>query len=109
MKTYIDCIDYIRYEGMQIPKEPLNVDYALFLNEQRNGEAELIPYVPPPPTWDEIKFKRENLLKESDWSVLADSTPKPNKEAWLNYRQALRNIPQDFSTPESVVWPTKPS
>jgi hypothetical protein len=30
------------------------------------------------------------------------------KQAWADYRQALRNIPQDFATPDEVVFPEMP-
>jgi hypothetical protein len=59
-------------------------------------------------TWDSVRAKRNALLKESDWAIIPDATPKPSKEAWLNYRQALRDLPQTFSSPEEVVWPDKP-
>jgi hypothetical protein len=61
-----------------------------------------------PPAWEQIRAKRDGLLKDSDWSVLADATPKPSQEAWLNYRKELRDLPQTFATPEEVVWPNKP-
>jgi len=63
--------------------------------------------VTPPLSWDDIRNDRESRLFSSDWAVLPDSNP-PNKDAWLTYRQALRDIPQTFATPESVVWPIKP-
>ena len=59
-------------------------------------------------TWEEIRVKRDFLLKNSDWSVAEDATPKPSKEVWLAYRNSLRNIPNLFKTPEEVVWPEKP-
>jgi len=96
------------YEGLNIPKDPSNRDYAQFLQEQARGEAELVPYVPPAPTWEQIRAQRDGLLKDSDWSAFPDATPKPSKEAWLDYRKALRDLPQTFSSPEEVVWPTKP-
>ena len=108
MKTYIDHNELITFEGLWIPKSTTNTDYQQFLEEQAKGEAELVPYVPPAPTWEEIRAKRDQLLKETDWTILSDATPKPNKEAWSVYRQILRQIPQKFSTPESVIWPTKP-
>ena len=61
-----------------------------------------------PPTWEQIRSQRDVLLKDSDWSVASDANPKPSKEAWLTYRKALRDIPQAFSSPESVVFPNKP-
>lgn len=56
--------------------------------------------------WNEIRSRRNGFLSQSDWTQLEDS--KENKEAWATYRQELRNIPQTFLTPESVIWPSKP-
>lgn len=92
-----------------IPINSENIDYQQFLEEQAKGEAELVPFVPPAPTWEEIRTQRNNLLHESDWSTLPDAQPKPNKETWLTYRQALRDITQTYSSPEAVIWPQKPA
>jgi hypothetical protein len=78
-----------------------------------NGQAQIVEYVEPPEpaiviTWEYIRKKRDELLKETDWVGLKDVTLN-NEIAWLNYRQALRNIPQSFPTPETVVWPVKPA
>ena len=62
---------------------------------------------PPPPTMDDIKAKRNSLLTQSDWTQLHDSPLKENEE-WATYRQALRDIPQDFGNPKDVVFPSKP-
>lgn len=61
------------------------------------------------PTWYVIRRERDRLLSESDWTQLAD-VPLTNgqKELWGIYRQALRDIPQNFSDPSNVVWPTEP-
>lgn len=88
---------------------PGNNHYAQVMKEIEDGEAQILPYMPPPPTWEIIRGRRNALLFESDWAIMADADPKPNKETWLVYRQALRDVPQSFSTPEAVVWPTKPS
>ena len=58
-------------------------------------------------TWDEIRAKRNDLLKNSDWFDLPNS-PAKNKDKWLAYRQALRDIPETFKNPEDVVWPENP-
>jgi len=109
MKTYIDYNTTLQINELRIPKNPANRHYRQFLEELEKGEAELVPYVEPAPTWEQIRAQRDQLLQQSDWAIITDATPKPSKEAWLTYRQALRNIPQSFSTPESVVWPTKPA
>jgi hypothetical protein len=56
--------------------------------------------------WNEIRSRRNGFLIQSDWTQLDDS--KKNKDAWAIYRQELRDIPQTFSTPEGVIWPSKP-
>ena len=56
--------------------------------------------------WNEIRSKRNGFLSQSDWTQLDDS--RENKETWAIYRQKLRDIPQTFSNPESVIWPSKP-
>jgi hypothetical protein len=109
MKTYYDINEYkIKLGKRCIPKKTDHWDYIQFLQELEKGEAELVPYVAPAPTWEQIRSQRDALLKDSDWSVAGDATPKPSKEAWLTYRQALRDIPTTFKTPEEVVWPKKP-
>jgi len=59
-------------------------------------------------TMDSVRVKRDALLKDSDWAIISDATPKPSKEAWLTYRQALRDLPQTFEDPSEVIWPEKP-
>jgi hypothetical protein len=108
MNTYIDHNTAVFFEEHWIPKDPSNRDYARFLEELKEGKAELVPYVPPAPTWEQIRAKRDQLLKDCDWTVGVDATPKPSQVAWLNYRQALKAIPQTFTTPESVIWPEIP-
>lgn len=60
-------------------------------------------------SWGDIIKTRNSLLRESDFSILPDVPFTYNeREAWLNYRQSLRDIPQNFDMPDSVIWPEKP-
>lgn len=86
-----------------------NIAHQQFLEEQKNGEAELVPYVSPAPTWEQIRAERNYLLTQSDWINMPDAQPKPSKEVWLTYRQALRDITKTYSSPEAVIWPQKPA
>ena len=52
---------------------------------------------------DEMRMERNQLLKDSDYTALPDY---PNREAWLDYRQELRNFPSVWSV--GVSFPTKP-
>lgn len=53
-----------------------------------------------------IRRKRDGLLRETDWMILSDSSEA--NTAWLDFRQALRDVPQQSDFPDNVVWPTKP-
>ncbi len=58
--------------------------------------------------WEFARTKRNRLLQESDWTDLPNS-PVDNGSEWATYRQALRDIPQDFASADAVTWPTKPA
>ena len=57
--------------------------------------------------WEEVRTERNKLLSESDWTQNQD-VPETTRNAWTTYRQTLRDIPSTYSSPEEVVWPTKP-
>ena len=59
--------------------------------------------------WVEIRTQRDGLLRESDWTRLDDAPfDETKKNEWKSYRKDLRDLPDCFSDPSSVVWPTKP-
>lgn len=52
---------------------------------------------------------RNKLLQESDWTQLPDAVlTEAERTAWQEYRQKLRDIPQDFSDPNLVTFPERP-
>ena len=57
-------------------------------------------------TWDSVRGKRNQLLRDTDWQASSDRT-MPDAETV--YRQALRDLPaQDVDGPGDVVWPSAP-
>ena len=59
--------------------------------------------------WGEVRRERDERLRVCDWRVLPDApTPQADREAWLNYRQALRDITSQ-DDPLAVEWPSVPS
>ena len=52
-----------------------------------------------------LRMERDRLIAETDWWVLPDRTPT---QAQLDYRQALRDITNTYSSLDDVVWPEKP-
>ena len=70
----------------------------------------IIPQVELDIALDNLRAKRNKLLADSDYIVLADS-PVNDKANWLTYRQQLRDLTEGLSTVEqvnSVVFPVKP-
>ena len=61
----------------------------------------------------DLRQRRNRLLLESDWTMLADTTlTNVQKTSWMNYRTELRNITDGLSTVEdvnSVVFPNTPN
>ena len=59
--------------------------------------------------WKIIRAERDKLLRESDYLILADApVDETQKQEWTTYRQVLRDIPQDYDSPDEVVYPDKP-
>ena len=50
---------------------------------------------------------RNCLLSECDNMMLPDR-PGVNVQAWTEYRQALRDVPEQAGFPLAIVWPEKP-
>ena len=60
-------------------------------------------------TWENVRKKRDYLLKSSDWTMNPDTTI--DQAQWSAYRQILRDLPQTYKdkTSDSVAWPVQPS
>lgn len=69
-------------------------------------------------TWNEIRRQRDVLLNNTIWMMqrhqsqesLETTTTLTSDEyaSWLIYWQTLRDIPQTYDSPSSVIWPEKP-
>ena len=81
----------------------------------------IAPYVPPSAAEvaaaksAQVRAHRDALLAESDWVVTKaieqnaqDGLGVQIPVVWLDYRQALRDIPQQPGFPGNVTWPTAP-
>jgi hypothetical protein len=55
--------------------------------------------------WNSVRVERNGLLAASDWTQLSDAPV--NKENWVSYRQALRDITNQ-EDPFNIVWPQEP-
>ncbi len=60
-----------------------------------------------------LRFKRDELLTDSDWRVMPDSPLADDKKTeWIDYRKKLRDLPasyNDSTVVGTITWPTEPS
>lgn len=74
-------------------------------------------FLPPPRDilneWAAVRARRNTLLGESDFIVMLPdrwaALPREEQQAWIDYRQDLRDIPAKFIDPRDVVFPTSPA
>ena len=82
------------------------------------SNGDVAPYVPlppppppPPPTTEQLaaqaRAERDRLLAASDWTQLPD-VHEATRAAWAEYRQALRDVPQQDGFPLTITWPERP-
>jgi hypothetical protein len=59
--------------------------------------------------WTALRAKRNQLLAACDWTQLQDAhLSAEKKSAWANYRQALRDLPEEVQDLDAVEWPVSP-
>lgn len=56
---------------------------------------------------NEVRFMRNQLLAETDWTQLSD-VDLSIKQKYIVYRQELRDISGQPGFPLDITWPTKP-
>jgi len=56
---------------------------------------------------DEVRSQRNNKLTRCDWTQVLDA--QVDRAAWADYRQQLRDIPDQSGFPFAVVWPQEPA
>jgi hypothetical protein len=53
------------------------------------------------------RCRRDALLAATDWTQLPD-VPEATRNAYVAYRQALRDVPAQEGFPNDIVWPVAP-
>jgi len=58
-------------------------------------------------SWETVRTERDRALEESDWRAVKD---RVLPTAWKDYRQALRDLPQNHAEANDAAdsWPTPP-
>ena len=63
---------------------------------------------------EQLRQRRNQLLTETDWVTLKaiddsnDGLGIQLPQVWMDYRQALRDLPANTIDPANPVWPVKP-
>ncbi|WP_319469371.1 tail fiber assembly protein [uncultured Pseudodesulfovibrio sp.] len=66
------------------------------VDEAARAEAEAV----------KVRAERDRRLRACDWTVLPDCPlAEVRKTEWADYRQALRDVPQQGGFPEVIDWP----
>lgn len=79
---------------------------------EQYAEAAPVPSVPEPTEEQQemqVRAQRNSLLTLCDWTQLPDAPlTAEQKQEWAEYRQALRDVPEQAGFPDAVIWPTIP-
>ena len=84
-----------------IPTKAGNTEYDTIVAE----ELTIGDYVAPDETMENIRGKRNQLLKDTDWQAGTDVTMTDAQKA---YRKKLRDLPATNSDPTKIVFPDAP-
>lgn len=57
--------------------------------------------------FDYVRVVRDRELAATDWTQLPDAPC--DREAWAEYRQALRDLPEQNDDPKLIIFPNRPS
>lgn len=92
-----ETYDSLQWLNVDIPK-PSREEFAAAI-------AAAIPAI----ELSKLRFERNKLLAECDWVVVKYKEQNLDiPQQWANYRQALRDITDNYTSVVDVVWPAKP-
>jgi hypothetical protein len=72
-------------------------------------EAKLQELIDAQP-WKKLREERNKRIAQTDYLFTSDypHATEEVKQAWLDYRQALRDLPANTTDPAAPVWPQAP-
>jgi hypothetical protein len=74
---------------------------------EENLVNETTAEIPVEWVWERLRLKRDALLKKCDYRIVADAPW--DIQPWLDYRQALRDLPKTAQDPKKIVFPNPPA
>lgn len=93
-------------DNVDIPNNSLNRDWRKYQQWLAEGNIpESMDIFDP---WIALRQERNLILQSTDWTQLSDvSLTTAEKAAWKEYRQKLRDLPQDYPDANKISWPDK--
>tara|TARA_R110002012_G_scaffold75542_1_gene190849 strand:+ start:1513 stop:1860 length:348 start_codon:yes stop_codon:yes gene_type:complete len=106
--TKIATYNGVEYSPNQSTNAQTQVTTLTALTEDECKAQIVLAEEKPARDLERLRFKRDNLLKKSDWMANSDVTMT---DAWKTYRQALRDITKTFKSmsDKDFKFPTKPT
>lgn len=98
MTNFTDTEIELAMEAHGCTREEAIETYAALVRAYREAQA-------PGIKLEQLRNARNQKLTETDWWAVADRTMTQEQ---TDYRQALRDITDTYSSLEDVVWPDKP-
>jgi len=99
-----------KIRGITFQTETRAQALAAFFAPQVDGDTGDVIIFPESMRWQIVREVRDALLSASDWTQVTDCPLSyGQREMWRIYRQALRDLPSAYPTPESVIWPVEPN
>ena len=78
-------------DNASIPIDEANTDYQEYLEWVKTNTAEAADTTL---TWDDIRVTRDQILRETDWTMTTGATV--DQAQWAAYSQNIRDIPQTY-------------
>lgn len=123
-KEKVMIVDVMEYEGDDFDRiqgatyveifPPLHPD-AIKLEKDNDGNISVVRdddkwTIIEPKLFRNLRQERNSRLTQTDYLATVDypHATEEVKQAWFDYRQALRDLPANTTDPENPVWPTPP-
>lgn len=85
----------LAWEEAKANEKPIIIDEAINLTDEQKLTL--------------VRMERNARLAACDWTQLEDAPSSIDKSAWAKYRQALRDLPENITDIDIVIYPTPPN
>lgn len=113
-KYWMEVKDGVSYNKVWSPDGTADVqEHWVELPEEDTAQVGWVfdgtTWIEPTVSIDDLRVERDALLSSSDFTQLADSPlTDEQKNAWVTYRQQLRDLPGSYVPVTEPEWPIQP-